>query len=67
MTTGVRKKNVWGRTAVLLVLVAAGYLVGVGVAAVLGSADPWSFGLIGVGPAVAGYFADDLRRRVRGG
>ncbi|GHG10994.1 MULTISPECIES: hypothetical protein [Amycolatopsis] len=33
----------------------------------LGSAEPWSFGLIGVGPAVAGYFADDLRRRVRGG
>ncbi|MDS0138010.1 MULTISPECIES: hypothetical protein [unclassified Amycolatopsis] len=67
MTTGVRKKNGWGRAALLLVLLVAGYFVGVGVAAVLGSAEPWSFGIIGIGPALAGFFADDLRCRVRGG
>jgi hypothetical protein len=67
MTTGVRKKSLLRRAAGLLLLMVLGYLVGVGVAAALGSADPWTFGLIGVGPAVGGFFADDLRRRVRGG
>lgn len=67
MTAGVRQKNGWIRAAGLLVLAAVGYLAGAGVAAAFGAADPWAFGLIGVGPAVAGYFAGDLRRRVRGG
>ncbi|MET8845724.1 hypothetical protein [Amycolatopsis sp. NPDC004625] len=67
MTTGVRKKNGWARAAGLVLVVAVGYFAGVGVAAVFGAADPWAFGLIGAGPAVVGFFADDLRRRVRGG
>ncbi|MEU4246630.1 hypothetical protein AB0F15_04395 [Amycolatopsis sp. NPDC026612] len=50
----------------LAVAVVLGYFAGVGVAALLGSAEPWTFGVLGIVPALTGFFADDLRRRTRG-
>lgn len=58
-----RKRRVLG-VAVGVVL---GYFAGVGVAAVLGLAEPWSFGILGIVPALAGFFAGDRRRSRRGG
>ncbi|WP_410670982.1 hypothetical protein [Amycolatopsis sp. cmx-4-68] len=48
-----------------MVLVAIGYLVGVGVTAAFGSDDPWASGIFGVCPVLVGYFADTLKRRSR--
>ncbi|MEV7096511.1 hypothetical protein AB0M80_27030 [Amycolatopsis sp. NPDC051045] len=67
MTTLGKKRTAGAKIAGLLVLVAIGYFAGVGVAAAVGSANPWTFGLIGIGPAIGGFYADTLGRRVRGG
>jgi hypothetical protein len=63
---GAKKRSPGARIAGLLVLTAIAYLAVAGVAAVFGSDDPWSYGILGIGPAVAGYYADTLRRRTRG-
>ena len=65
MTTGTPKKPLWRRAAELLVLMAVGYFVGVGVAAAFGSPEPWNGGIVGIGPAVVGYFAGTPGRRPR--
>ncbi|MFJ7218159.1 hypothetical protein [Amycolatopsis sp. NPDC098790] len=61
-----KKRTVGSTIAIVLALTAIGYLVGVAVAALIGSEEPWAHGLFGIGPALAGYYADTLRRRIRG-
>ncbi|MCR6484686.1 hypothetical protein M8542_17810 [Amycolatopsis sp. OK19-0408] len=53
------------RSAVVLALIAIGYLAGVAVAAVVGSAEPWAHGLFGIVPALVTYYAESWRRCVR--
>ncbi len=50
----------------LLLLAALGYLAGVGVSAALGVEDPWTRGIIGIGPPLGGALAEWIRRRSRG-
>ncbi|WP_370971841.1 hypothetical protein [Amycolatopsis sp. cg9] len=50
----------------LLTLAALGYLAGVGVSAAFGVDDPWTRGIIGIGPALGGALAEWIRRRSRG-
>ncbi|UOX85427.1 hypothetical protein MUY14_26985 [Amycolatopsis sp. FBCC-B4732] len=61
-----RRRSLRSRVLGVLASVAFGYLAGVGVAAAFGVEDPWTRGIIGIGPMLGAAVAEPLWRRGRG-
>lgn len=60
-----RRRSRKVRAVALLVLTTLAYFAGVGLSFAFGTADPWTHGVVGVGPVLGGAIADVLFRRSR--